>query len=216
MKNMYSCTNLFHMTHKYHNLQQQKGNTKLWLGLYITFYEPKGNFCLTHLMVTSAICGCKLKTALIFCSGWPLQMNLYFSLTLPVRGSRFCGCEGGGLPKPPPRNQWWNDMRYYVAIDKMFIDRFRDHMQKFWKKSQKLAELWIFEKFPRSAPKNCRHTKMHAIRPKLNIFSSSFFANIPISLILLNSRIKKWGHMQPGGSYFLGAPLKRGRRGGPP
>ena len=136
--------------------REQKWHTELNTQFSITFWERARKLC--------------------------ASINFENPLTLPVRGSRFCGCEGGGLPKPPPRNQWWNDMRYYVAIDKMFIDRFRDHMQKFWKKSQKLAELWIFEKFPRSAPKNCRHTKMHAIRPKLNIFSSSFLQTSPFHL----------------------------------
>ena len=77
----------------------------------------------------------------------------------------------------------WNDMRYYVAKDKLFIDRFRDCMQK---KFDENLKNWLsyghLKKYPHSAQKNCRHTKIHAIRPKLNIFSSSFLQTSPFYL----------------------------------
>ena len=54
-------------------------------------------------------------------------------------------------------------MRYYVATDKLFIDIFRARMQKMGKESQKLVELWKFEKVFHSAQKlspheNTRHS----------------------------------------------------------
>ena len=39
------------------------------------------------------------------------RQNKAESLTLPLRGYGFCGSEGGGLPKPPLRNQGWSELR---------------------------------------------------------------------------------------------------------
>ena len=71
------------------------------------------------------------------------------ALTLPRRGYRFCGSEGGGLLKPPLRNQWWSGLRPQVAIDTLLRYKFRDHIQNFGLLSQKLSEISRFQNLVR-------------------------------------------------------------------
>ena len=66
-------------------------------------------------------------------------------LTLPRRGYRFCGSEGGGFW----RNQWWSGLRPYVAIHILLKCKFRTHMQTFGPPSQKLGEISRFKNLVR-------------------------------------------------------------------
>ena len=79
----------------------------------------------------------------------PIRYHYINSLTLPLRGYRFSGSEGGGLLKPPLRNQWWSGLRPHVAIDILLRCKFRAHMQKFGPLSQKLGEISRFKNLVR-------------------------------------------------------------------
>ena len=70
---------------------------------------------------------------------------LFRALTLPRRGYRVCGSEGGGLLKPPLRNQWRSGLRPHVAIDILLRCKFRAHMQKIGPLSRKLSEISRFK-----------------------------------------------------------------------
>ena len=61
----------------------------------------------------------------IFQAKWLMHYWPYLNLPY-VNGE---GGEGYFSPTPTG-NQWWSDMRYYVAINKLFIDIFRAHMKK--------------------------------------------------------------------------------------
>ena len=71
----------------------------------------------------------------IFQAKWLMHYWPYLNLPY-VNGE---GGEGYFSPTPTG-NQWWSDMRYCFAVDKLFIDRFRANMQNIWWKSQKLVE----------------------------------------------------------------------------
>ena len=57
-----------------------------------------------------------------------------------------------------------------------------------------MTEKLIFQNFFLTISKILLFGKMSAIRPNLNILSSSFFANIPIFIALIDSVIKIWGY----------------------
>ena len=126
---------------------------------------------------------------------------LYMSLTLPRRGYRFCGSEGGGLLKPPLRNQWRSGLRPHVAIDIMLRCKFRAHMQKFGPLSQKLGEISRFKNLVRLrfhvtlVYKNCHNSLNFRDRsPKFCMWSLNLYLN--------NMSIATWG-LSPLHHWFL-------------
>ena len=129
-----------------------------------------------------------LKWHKVYLSSWVIneknKVPLFFPiLTLPVKKT------GGGANLAIHKKQWWNDMRYCVAIDKLIMLIFRERMQKHWIKNLKnWLNYGYLKKFLRSAQKNCCRTKRHTIWSKLNIFAYSFLPDI-LSLFSLGPKL---------------------------
>ena len=127
-------------------------------------------------------------------------------LTLPVRGSRFCGCEGGGGFQSPPRNQWWNNMSYYVAKDKLFIDRFRDCMQKKIDENLKIGwVMGIWKNIPTQL-KKIAATQKYTPFGQNSIFFHLVFCKHPLFTYIIEFKNKKVGSYAARGVIFSGCP----------